>query len=90
MGYGAFTTPYKNAPEMDSGISVSNNAWATGTFGGYVELSDGRSAPKLCGLTCHHVLRPPPQPSVMTHEVFSELCNTFYYVMTYRPVSDFE
>ncbi|KAA6412264.1 MAG: hypothetical protein FRX48_04416 [Lasallia pustulata] len=71
MGYGAFTTPYKNAPEMDSGISVSNNAWATGTFGGYVELSDGRSAPKLCGLTCHHVLRPPPQPSVMTHEVFS-------------------
>ena len=70
---GPLKTPYKNAPRIGSSISISDNSWATGTFGGYVELFTEQSSVKVCGLTCHHVLRPPQQLNAMTLEFFSEL-----------------
>ena len=49
--------PYKTSPMMGSSISASEIDYASGTFGGYLELFNAHVV-KTCGLSCHHVLFP--------------------------------
>ncbi|KAL2008708.1 hypothetical protein VTN00DRAFT_6902 [Thermoascus crustaceus] len=52
--------PYHVQPQIGDSIGTDRFPWRAGTFGGYLELfgKQGFSESKICGLTCHHVLRP--------------------------------
>lgn len=52
--------PYHFQPQIGDSIGPCQFLWSTGTFGGYLELFGKQGVPekKICGLTCHHVLRP--------------------------------
>lgn len=45
-------------PEKSVGIgaSVARQGGGTGTLGGYIQLNRPGMAPKVCALTCHHVV----------------------------------
>lgn len=48
-------------PEKCAGIGASMAQQAegrTGTLGGYIPLNKPGMAPKICALTCHHVVAP--------------------------------
>lgn len=65
--------PYQIKPPMGSSIGVSDKNWSTGTFGGYVELENGVKEKKMCGITCHHVLRPAVDKKPPPEDHFSKL-----------------
>ncbi|KAL2001028.1 hypothetical protein VTN02DRAFT_2320 [Thermoascus thermophilus] len=72
--------PYHVQPQIGDGIGTDRFPSTAGTFGGYLELFGKPGFPaKICGLTCHHVLRPydgdetkqnlPPKGHVGTFDV---------------------
>lgn len=51
-------------PLMGSSLSVRGLVWASGTFGGFVNLCAEGQPTVRCGITCHHVVQPTKSPGI--------------------------